>query len=175
MQENWLSADVVIFLDFNSTIRLLTANFLPRSVDNYKSVNETGYGRSWDWKQGWVVIWLWVIFSELGHGRSGDRKRGGHQAGTKIFITSLFWTYCVPDLCELPSLRKKMHHNAYTSFPSSTHLPTPQKNTHCKPFSVLKRTQKQPLFLQSTPFPSLNCHHFCTIWPVMTYLIKNGQ
>ena len=118
MQENWLSADVVIFLDFNSTIRLLTANFLPRSVDNYKSVNETGYGRSWDWKQGWVVIWLWVIFSELGHGRSGDRKRGGHQAGTKIFITSLFWTYCVPDLCELPSLRKKMHHNANTSFPT---------------------------------------------------------
>ena len=46
MQEDWLSADVVIFLDFNSTIRLLTANFLPRSVDNYKSVNETGYGRS---------------------------------------------------------------------------------------------------------------------------------
>ena len=31
-------------------------------------------------------------------------------------------------------------------------------------------------FIWSTLFPSFDsCHHFCTTWPIVTYVIKNGQ
>ena len=105
-------------------------------------LNEIDHSRSRDPKQGLVLYWPWVILDKLGHGGSGDQKRGfGMKAGTLVFITSLFQlTMFLSE--QIVITEKKDTSQRYTSVPYLTHF----FHTHCRPFTVLRCTHQQWLF-----------------------------
>ena len=74
---------------------------------------------------------------------------------------SLLYSY----LCKL-SLTKRTHHSLCV---------IPFLHFILFPYSLKAFHTSSIFFLQSTLFPSLNWHHFCTMWPATTDLIKNSQ